>query len=286
MHTIRDAFRFLVFSNYWITLAAISYAALTVYQLNLEVTSLFFWFVGSCTLCSYCLQRYVQLGYRKKKLSSRQNWLEGNRLHLGLTILASGFLAMITGLTLLTPMQVVSCVPFVVISFVYSIRVFGKKNAKGGLRDVPGIKIFAVAVSWVFLCGILPIWIDGLSNFSVIEIVLVTAEKFFFIFAITIPFDIRDLQFDDLSKRTIPQIIGIEKSIYLAIVLLCVGAFFGWVSTRYSAEAFTGLLMSYVLTIMVLAFVKKETKELYFSGLIDGTILLQTILVVLAIYLL
>mgnify|MGYP000285845633 CR=1 FL=1 len=105
-----------------------------------------------------------------------------------------------------------------------------------------------------------------------------------FVFAITIPFDIRDLQLDDLSQRTIPQVIGIEKSITLANVLLFLGAVLGWVCVAYSAAAFTGLLMSYVLTSIILSFVKKETKELYYSGLIDGTIALQAATVILAIY--
>ena len=284
MRTIQEVFRFLVFSNYWITIAAVCYAALTVFQLNLKVPFLFYWFVGSCTLCSYCLQRYVQLGNRKKKKSSRQYWLEGNRLHLGLTILASAILALITGLTVLSPIQIVSCIPIVAISFIYSIRIIGKKNAKGGLRDIPGIKIFMVAISWVFLCGFLPIWINGLSNISAIGVLTLSAEKFLFVFAITIPFDIRDLQLDDLSQRTIPQVIGIEKSITLANVLLFLGAVLGWVCVAYSAAAYTGLLMSYVLTSIILSFVKKETKELYYSGLIDGTIALQAATVILAIY--
>jgi len=284
VRVIQDVFRFLVFSNYWISIAAVLYTALTVFQLNLKIPSLLYWFVGSCTLCSYCLQRYVQLGNRKKKKSSRQYWLEGNRLHLGLTILASAILAMITGLSVLSPWQIVSCIPIVAISFIYSIRIFGKKHAKGGLRDIPGIKIFMVAISWVFLCGFLPIWINGLKNISAVEVLTISLEKFLFIFAITIPFDIRDLQLDDLRQRTIPQVIGIEKSIILAIALLFFATGLGWLCTAYSAAVFTGLLLSYVLTAIILAFVKKETKELYYSGFIDGTIALQTAAVVLAIY--
>ena len=291
MKVLTDILRFLVFSNFWISIAAAGYSMLTVYQLGLEVPSGFYWFVGCCTLCSYCLQRYIQFSYRKKKQSDRQNWLVGNRLYVGGTILASGIAGAILGLTILTPMQILCFVPVSLISLFYSLKVLGRskkstRSKNAGLRDLPGVKIFMVAISWSFLCGLMPIWISGFSDMEPIQIIFVCLEKLFFIIAITIPFDIRDLKYDHVSNNTIPQVFGVTRSIYIANGLLLVAALCGVFSGVFSAEVLAGLMLSYATTMIVLLYVDEEKPELYYSGLIDATIVFQLLFVVGAINLL
>jgi len=288
---LTDIFRFLVFSNFWISIAAAGYSMLTVYQLDLEVPSGFYWFVGCCTLCSYCLQRYLQFSYRKKKQSIRQNWLVGNRLYVGGTILAAGIAGAILGLTILTPVQILCFIPISLISMFYSIRVLGrskksKRSKSQGLRGLPGVKIFMVAISWSFLCGLMPIWISGFSGMDLLQIILVCLEKLFFIIAITIPFDIRDLKYDQVSNNTIPQVFGATRSIYIANGLLLVAALCAVFSGVYSAEVLTGLMLSYATTMIVLLYVDEEKPELYYSGLIDATIVFQLLFVLGAVNLL
>lgn len=291
MSILTDIFRFLVFSNFWISIAAAGYSMLTVYQLDLEVPSGFYWFVGCCTLCSYCLQRYLQFSYRKKKQSIRQNWLVGNRLYVGGTILAAGIAGAILGLTILTPVQILCFIPISLISMFYSIRVLGrskksKRSKSQGLRGLPGVKIFMVAISWSFLCGLMPIWISGFSGMDLLQIILVCLEKLFFIIAITIPFDIRDLKYDQVSNNTIPQVFGATRSIYIANGLLLVAALCAVFSGVYSAEVLTGLMLSYATTMIVLLYVDEEKPELYYSGLIDATIVFQLLFVLGAVNLL
>lgn len=288
MSVFTDILRFLVFSNFWISIAAVGYCVLTVYQLDLKVPTAFYWFVGCCTLCSYCLQRYIQFSYRKKKQSDRQNWLVGNRLYVGGTILASGIAGAILGLTILTPVQILCFVPVSLISLFYSIKVLGrskksKRSKSKGLRELPGVKIFMVAVSWSFLCGLMPIWISGFADMDPIQIILVCMEKVFFIIAITIPFDIRDLKYDQVSNNTIPQVFGATRSIYIANGLLLVAALCAVFSGVFSAEVLTGLALSYATTMIILLNVDEEKPELYYSGLIDATILFQLLFVLGAI---
>ena len=255
----------------------------TVFQLNLDVPVEFYWFVGCCTLCSYSLQRFIQFSYLKKQ-SARQKWLVGNRLYVGGAVLFSGLGGVILGLTVLTAFQILCFVPVALISLFYSTRVLGKTSAsktkeKKSLRDVPGIKIFMVAISWSFLCGLMPIWLSGISSINVGQVILVCAEKLFFIVAITIPFDIRDLRHDKESNSTIPQVFGVKKSIYIAIGLLVFGALCLLFTSSVSSEVATGLMLSYTITMILLLFVDEDKPELYFSGLIDSSMVLQLLLV-------
>lgn len=292
MQIVKDVFKFFVFSNYWISFAAACYAFLTVQELNLDVPFSFYWFVFACTLCSYCFQRYLQLSDRKSSQSERQNWLVGNRLYLGLTVLVSGVVSLMLGLTLLTTNQILWLIPIGLISLLYSLKFLrNKKKAKKqkfskmGLRDIPGLKIFMIGISWAFLCGLLPMWINGVEDFSISDMVFVSAEKLLFIIAITIPFDVRDLKYDHASKRTIPQILGVSKSLSLSVALLSLGAV-TFLFAPYGAQVITGLAISYAFTMVVILSVKKETPELYYSGLIDGAIGVQALLVFAALQLL
>lgn len=287
MQVVKDIFKFLVFSNYWISFAAAAFAFLTVEELNLTVPFSFYWFVFAGTLCSYCLQRYLQLSDRKSSQSERQNWLVGNRLYLGLTVIASGVVCLILGATLLTINQIIWLIPVGLISLLYSFKFLKgrgkekkKKSSKIGLRDIPGLKIFMIGISWAFLCGLLPMWIHGLTEFTVSDIIFVSLEKLLFIIAITIPFDVRDLKHDHKSKRTIPQVLGINRSLNLSVFLLALGAI-TFIFAPYGAQIITGLAISYGFTMVVILSVKKDTPELYYSGLIDGAIIVQLGLVVL-----
>jgi 4-hydroxybenzoate polyprenyltransferase len=45
-------------------------------------------------------------------------------------------------------------------------------------------------------------------------------SRFLFVFAITIPFDIRDMKYDESKIRTIPIIFGEPKSKWIAVLVL------------------------------------------------------------------
>ena len=45
-------------------------------------------------------------------------------------------------------------------------------------------------------------------------------SRFLFVFAITIPFDIRDVKYDHLKLKTIPIIVGITKAKAIAIIAI------------------------------------------------------------------
>jgi hypothetical protein len=90
-----------------------------------------------------------------------------------------------------------------IISFFYVLHVPGLKGKN--LRDIPGIKIYIIALVWVLITVIVPYLIDTNLNFQK-TLILFGAEVLFMI-SITIPFDIRDINLDEKSKKTIPQLI-------------------------------------------------------------------------------
>jgi 4-hydroxybenzoate polyprenyltransferase len=107
---------------------------------------------------------------------------------------------------------------------------------------------------------------------------LIFLERALFIFAITIPFDVRDIHVDWASGvRTIPQAIGIRPSIYLALSGLCVSALITCLlifSGVYVQDLWLPYLLCIVVTAILIWYSMQIEDDHYYSGLLDGTMFL------------
>jgi 4-hydroxybenzoate polyprenyltransferase len=107
---------------------------------------------------------------------------------------------------------------------------------------------------------------------------LLFTERALFIFAITIPFDIRDIQIDETSKlKTLPQVIGIRKSQFLALLLLSISALLTIVlisTDVYDVELLTPYLLCTGITGLLISRASVDKDDYYYSGLLDGMMFL------------
>jgi 4-hydroxybenzoate polyprenyltransferase len=148
------------------------------------------------------------------------------------------------------------------------------------------LKIFLIAIVWAWVTVLLPaVQEDQLEQWSTWGMSL---ERSLFIFAITLPFDIRDLKVDERSNvKTIPHFLGVKGSVYLGIIstiLALATAFILYQLSIYSLLFFIGLSLSYSITALVIFYSQKVRHDYYFSGLTDGLMLIQ-LLAVLIIFL-
>lgn len=89
------------------------------------------------------------------------------------------------------------------------------------LRKVRGLKIYIIALVWAMTTVLLPLVEADIRLESSIFFELV--QRFIFILVLMLPFEIRDLNNDDLRLSTIPQKIGITTSKrlgFLGLVLI------------------------------------------------------------------
>ena len=155
----------------------------------------------------------------------------------------------------------------------------GKKR----LRDFDYIKIFLVAIVWGVITVLMPI----LERTTTLEMrhLLILLERMFFIFAITLPFDIRDLKIDaHIEVKTIPGMIGIKNTKQLArfsllmVVLLAV-LNWNWFLGYYSFNNLLGIFFACCTTLWLIEKSDKTDEDYFFTGLMDGTMILQFLLV-------
>ena len=164
-----------------------------------------------------------------------------------------------------------------ILSLGYVLPFLGQQKR---LRDLHYIKIFLVAGVWSWLTVMIPAVAYGLEKHFPVWIVCL--EKAFFIFAITLPFDIRDLQIDQFTKvKTLPALIGIQTTKYSAIFLLILSSLLVYLNFSLdvlSFGMFLGLISSYSITIVLVWFSDRIIHDYYFTGLLDGSMLIQFIL--------
>ena len=86
------------------------------------------------------------------------------------------------------------------------------------LREVPGIKIFLIALAWSLVSVGLLVEEYQIGGQLMFGFCLFTVFVLFLL--LTIPFDIRDLKYDKFQLKTIPKVFGEEKARYIACASL------------------------------------------------------------------
>ena len=103
--------------------------------------------------------------------------------------------------------------PLALLSVFYSIHMAGKHRGRIILQKIPGLKTLMIAFVWSAATVFLPILQSG-ASFDNYHVLLIFAERFALIFAIAIPFDIRDMKADELvGIKTIPLAFGSNRSL-------------------------------------------------------------------------
>ncbi|MFT4985993.1 MAG: 4-hydroxybenzoate polyprenyltransferase [Flavobacteriales bacterium] len=183
------------------------------------------------------------------------------------------FLALLYSMFFLSKEEQFTLIPAALLSTFYVGDLFFRKRDTG-LRSIPFIKIFLIAFVWT----VVTVWFPLTMSYDhpSLEYIVVSFERFFFIMAITIPFDIRDLGIDSKGLRTIPQILGEKKAKWLSIFFLLGAATFSGVLFYlkiYGIQLTIGAVLFYILTLILIAGSGKGKSDYYYSFWIEGTML-------------
>ena len=267
------------YSNIWIALCALALALQTQLLLkgNLELSPII-GLIFFATWFLYAIHRIVAL----QKVSPFKN--EGRYLVISTfkshIIIYAGIAALGGAYCFFLVSRVVqfSLVIPAIISLGYVFPIV-KGNLR--LRDFHHVKIFLIAIVWTWVTVVLPALEWGALNET--SIWLMALERAIFIFAITLPFDIRDIKIDEhINVKTIPAVIGARKAKFLAYFCLMVMMVFVYINTNlgfYSLNNQWALFISAISTSIFIRFSDKIEHDYFFTGLMDGTMIIQFLLV-------
>lgn len=120
------------------------------------------------------------------------------------------------------------------------------------IRKIPLLKVFYVGLVW----GLVNCWLTlPQFNFSIFFI------SFFFITALVLPFDIRDMKNDTI--QTFPKLIGVQNTKYFAYLLV----FFACILSIFylKSEFALSFYITSIITFILIYFSENENNDAYFS---------------------
>ncbi len=265
--------RFFVFANFFITLCALVMSLYTslVFSLGLNTPLLIFTAFG--TLCSYSF--HWLLPSTHNELSPREKWSARNRTLLFVLF----FIGAAGSFYSLIPLakHINALLPLIILTFLYSSGklprgpfVFFRKYFIG--------KTIYLALMWSLVTAYLPVVISDTVWSAQHTLFLV--NRFFFLFAICILFDLRDKELDTLQGiKSFITLLSHNRIKYLYYSSTGLSFITGIYLHKYGFSLVTlfTLLVPVLITAFVYNYSSRTRSELWFYFILDGLMMLSGI---------
>ncbi len=251
-------FDFYIFSNIHVALVTFCLTKITLLEFGISEneTALFVFFA---TILSYNIIRFLRINTIK---NWHNNWLIKNKKQLIILSLIALF-----GLAYLL-FQLRFKAILVLIPFTLTIIFYVFPIEKYSLRNVVGLKIFLIAVSWAGITVLFPL-IQNNITLRITDWITFT-QRFLLVVVLTIPFDIRDVNYDVMSLKTLPQQFGIQKSKIIGIVFLSVFFFLAFIKPELEITSYFNLFIITTLSGGLLLKVTTNQSKYYSAFLVES----------------
>jgi 4-hydroxybenzoate polyprenyltransferase len=264
---VKPLFRYLIFGNFFIALCAVFYTrgmSLAMGEIPNPWVQVF---VFMATLFVYNLQRIylVKKPEGLKAYQDRHRWIfENRRILSGITIL-SGVGALISAFML-------SIYAWLVIPLVGTVSLL-YFFPYGGLRKLPLLKPFLIALTWAGSCVLLPAF-DHYPLQDPGRSLMLFFSGFFFVFALAVIFDIRDIRWDiQKNIKTFPIVFGIRGTRWIAVFFLALSTLVEVLIPVSGMILFS--IPVFLLASALVLLAHPRSGENYFLYAVDGLLLLK-----------
>jgi hypothetical protein len=243
MRLFKKIVDFYIYSNIQVALAGFLLTKITLMNFGVD-DNLMPLFVAFFILISYNYIRFFEI--KNNRLNWFKDWFFMNLKEILLLMMLS-----ILGLTFILffyrfqPRYTFDIDSLCFMTFFYAIPIVKIGKLEVSFRNFPMVKIFSIALAWAGISVFFPLYEANLQFTSAVYMEFF--QRILFLLAITIPFDIRDVNTDSKSLKTLPQIVGITSSQVLGIFLL-----FGFVLLEIFKENFTYIGFLIVLIISMI----------------------------------
>ena len=252
MRFLGQLFNFYINASIHVAIAVSALSYITVLEMHMHTSPYFFLFVFFGTITGYNFVKYSKLaGMYHRSLA-----------HSLKTIQIFSFLSfgIVTFSLFHLPFRVLWITSiFGVFTLLYVVPIFKQKN----LRSLSGFKIFVVALVWAGVTVLAPLAMTEITLTS--NIVLTFLQRFLFVIVLTLPFEIRDLQYDLVGLQTFPQRLGIKRTKILGLTFLALSVSLERFMDPYSELHLLSFMIACLLAgLVLLVSSKKQTR--YFAS--------------------
>ena len=257
MIILKRIFKFYLNSSIHVALAVYALTWVTLIQFGIEYDKNSLYFVFFATITGYNFIKYF--GIAKFHHRSLAGWLKAIQIFSLLAFLALCYYAY-----MLETKTLILIGGLGLITFLYAIPLLPKKyfiDDQKNLREISGFKIYVIGLVWSFTTVILPLVNNEVSlDFDVI---ITAVQRFLYVIVLMLPFEIRDLNFDNLKLSTIPQKIGVKKTKIIGVLLLMVFMMLEFFKDELKSNAVIATLLIVFITLLFVLFSNKNQSKYY-----------------------
>ncbi len=264
MDVLKRIFIFYINSSIHVALGvyALTWVTLLQFGIDYDENSLYFVFYASIT--GYNFVKYF--GVAKFHHRSLAGWLKAIQVFSLVAFIALCYYAIKLETNTLILIAILG-----LITFLYAIPLLPKKyfiDEQKNLRQINGLKIYVIGLVWSFTTVVLPLVNNDVSlDFDVI---ITSVQRFIFVIVLMLPFEIRDLNYDNLKLGTIPQRIGVKKTKIIGVLFLMVFMMLEFFKDELSSSGVVSTLMILFVTLLFMIFSHKNQSKYYSAFWVEG----------------
>jgi len=263
MKVLKQLFDFYINSSIHVALAVVSLSWITLLEFDLPLDKNLLAFIFCASITGYNFVKYF--GLAKFHHRSLANWLKYIQVFSALSFILMCYYTF--------QLQVKSILYFAgigLVTFLYAIPFLPRRflyDEKQNLRSIGGLKIYIIGLVWACVTVILPLLNYGLPIFK--EEIITSVQRFIIVIVLTLPFEIRDLQFDSLKLATIPQKIGERMTKVIGMILLVLFYTLEYFKHEVESTRVVTLIITFI-TLLFLVMARKYQGKYYSSFWVEG----------------
>ena len=273
MRGLRTFFDFYISSSIHVALSVLSLSSVTLFRFDLPFDENVLCFIFFASVTGYNFVKFF--GLAKFHHRSLTTWLKVIQVFSAICFFLMAYYALQLKIEAIMLILILA-----LITFLYAVPILPRRffmDEAQQLRSISGLKVYLIAFVWAGVTVVLP-----LANANYLfegTIIIVIIQRFLFVLALMLPFEIRDLNYDSLKLATIPQRIGVKRTKFMGFLLLMAMFFLELVSPVSDVNSIitTGLIAG---TSAVLIYFSKIYQNQYYSSfLVEAIPILWLVLV-------
>ena len=275
MTFLKQFFNFYINSSIHVALAVYGLTYITLVEYDIQYDEDILYFVFYATITGYNFVKYF--GIAKFHHRSLARWLKVIQIFSLISFVLMGYYGL-----KLPSLMLVYIVIFGGITFFYAIPFLPKRifiDKQNNLRSIGGLKVYVIAAVWTGVTVFLPLLSHELPISA--DVLITGVQRYIFVILLMLPFEIRDLKFDNLKLSTIPQKIGVKLTKLFGLIFLMVFFFAEFFKDELSNCNITSSSIITFITAIFLVFTNKKRNRYYSSFWVESIPIFWLIIVLL-----
>ena len=263
---LKPILNFYISSSIHVALAVVSLAVVTMLNFEISIDFKICLFIFFAAITGYNIVKYAGIaGLHHLSLTKNLRLIQVFSLLI--------FFALIYTIFQLSLNIIIFSALMGLFTLLYILPFFG-----GGrnLRALAGVKIYVIAFVWSGVTVLLPL--ISKTELMQWDVLLEFTQRFLFVFALILPFEIRDLKFDMANLKTVAQIFGVQKTKIIGVLSLLAIILLEFIKMESNfGSAISIILISILLSFLITSSRIRQSK--YYSSLwVEGVPILWCLL--------